>query len=169
MLLYWSLVAVMVIGVVGAVVPAIPGAILIVAAIVVWGMVQGFAGLGIPLAVALVVLFANFGVEFLATYLGAKQVGASHWGQIGAIVGLMLGVFGLIPILPFGGPLLGLLIGPFAGAIIGEYLYRKDWRLAFRAGIGIVVGSVIGSLVKGLLALLALIAFLVTTWPQVMG
>jgi uncharacterized protein len=167
--LYWLLLAVMAMGVIGAVVPGIPGTILIVGAIVVWGMVQGFAGLGLPLAVAVVALLANMGIDFLATYLGAKQAGASHWGQIGAVVGLLLGVFGLLPALPFGGPLLGLLIGPLLGAIVGEYLYRKDWRTACRAGVGIVVGSLIGSLIQGLLALVVVIVFLVTTWSQVMG
>ena len=52
------------------------------------------------------------GVDFLAGYIGAKQAGASKWGQIGAFVGLLLGFFGLLPTLPFGGPLLGILFGP---------------------------------------------------------
>lgn len=168
-LLYWLLVAVMAIGVIGAVVPGIPGTILIVGAIVIWGLVHGFSGIGIPLAVSIVALLGNMGIDFLATYLGAKQAGASHWGQIGAVVGLLLGVFGLLPALPFGGPLLGLLIGPLLGAIVGEYLYRKDWKVACKAGVGIIVGSLIGSLIQGLLALVVVIVFLVTTWSQVMG
>lgn len=167
--LYWLLVAVMGIGIIGAVVPGIPGTILILAAIVIWGAAHGFADLGIPLGFAIVALIANAGIDFLATYLGAKQAGASHWGQIGAIIGLFLGVFGLLPALPLGGPLLGLIIGPLLGAIIGEYLYRRNIDLAVRAGIGIVVGSIIGSVIQGLLALLVVIVFLVTTWSQVMG
>lgn len=168
-LLYWVLVAVMAVGVVGAVVPGIPGTILILAAIVIWGAAYGFAGLGIPLVVAAVALIGNMGIDFLATYLGAKQAGASKWGQIGAVIGLLLGVFGLLPAFPIGGPLLGLLIGPLLGAIIGEYLYQRNWQSALKAGVGIVVGSLIGSLIEGLLALVAMIVFLVTTWSQVMG
>lgn len=168
-LLYWVLVAVMAVGVVGAVVPGIPGTILIVAAIVIWGVVYGFAGLGIPLIVAVVALLGNMGIDFLATYLGAKQAGASKWGQIGAVIGLLLGIFGLLPVLPIGGPLLGLLFGPLLGAIVGEYLYQRNWKSALKAGVGIVVGSLIGSLIEGLLALVAMIVFLVTTWSQVMG
>lgn len=167
--LYWLLIAVMGVGIVGAVVPGIPGTILILAAIVAWGMISGFAGLGVPLIVAIVALVANMGIDFLAAYLGAKQAGASRWGQIGAIVGLLLGVFGLLPALPFGGPLLGLLLGPLLGAIMGEYLYRKDIRLAVRAGLGIVVGSLIGNLIQGLLAIVVVVVFLITTWSQVMG
>lgn len=167
--LYWLLLAVMGVGIVGAVVPGIPGTILILAAIVAWGMISGFVGLSVPIIVAVVALVANMGIDFLAAYLGAKQAGASRWGQIGAIVGLLLGVFGLLPALPLGGPLLGLLLGPLLGAIIGEYLYRKDMRLAVRAGLGIVVGSIIGSLIQGLLAIVVVIVFVFTTWPQVMG
>jgi uncharacterized protein YqgC (DUF456 family) len=165
--LYWSLVALMVIGVIGAVVPGLPGTSLVVVAIAIWGFAQGFAGLWIPIAVAITVLLLSVGVDLLATYWGAKKAGASKWGQIGAIVGLLLGFFGLLPALPFGGPLLGILIGPLAGAIIGEYLYRKDLTLAVKAGVGIVVGSLIGNLIQGLLAIAAVIVFLVSTWPQV--
>lgn len=167
--LYWFLVALMVVGVIGAFVPGIPGSILIVVGVVVWGIAHGFAGLGIPLAVAIAVFLASVGVEFLATYFGAKQAGASQWGQIGAIIGLVLGVFGLLPALPFGGPLLGLLIGPLLGAIIGEWLYCRDLNRSLKAGLGIVVGSVVGKLIEGLLALTALIVFLITTWSQVIG
>jgi uncharacterized protein YqgC (DUF456 family) len=167
--LYWLLLVVMGIGIVGAVVPGIPGTILILAAIVAWGMISGFANLGVPLTVAIVALIANMGIDFLAAYLGAKQAGASRWGQIGAMVGLLLGVFGLLPALPIGGPLLGLLLGPLLGAIVGEYLYRKNMGLAIRAGFGIVVGTLIGNLIQGLLAVVVVIVFLVTTWPQVMG
>lgn len=167
--LYWLLVAVMVVGVIGAVVPSLPGVILILGAILVWGAVHGFAGLGVPLVVTIAVLAVNTGVEILATYLGAKQAGASTWGQVGAIVGLLLGVFGLLPALPIGGPLIGLLLGPLLGAIIGEYLYRRDLKLAVRAGLGIIIGTLVGSLIQGLLALVALVVFLVTTLPQVMG
>jgi uncharacterized protein YqgC (DUF456 family) len=165
--LYWLLVALMIVGVIGAVVPGIPGTSLVVVAIAIWGFVQGFAGLWIPIAVAITVLLLSVGVDLLATYWGAKKAGASKWGQIGAIVGLLLGFFGLLPALPFGGPLLGILIGPLAGAIIGEYLYRRDLNLAVKAGVGIVVGSLIGNLIQALLAIAAVIVFLVSTWPQV--
>jgi uncharacterized protein len=167
--LYWLLVAVMVVGIIGAVVPGIPGTILVVAAIVVWGAVNSFAGISIPLSVAILVLLLNSGVDFLATYLGAKQAGASQWGQIGAVVGFFLGFLGLLPALPIGGPLLGILIGPLLGAIIGEFLYRRDLKVAVKAGIGILVGSIIGSLIQGLLAIAAVATFLFTTWSQMLS
>jgi uncharacterized protein len=166
--IYWLLVAVMVVGIIGAVVPAIPGTSLILIAIIIWGFVSSsFAAIKIPLIVTVIVLILSIGVDFLAGYIGAKQAGASKWGQIGAFVGLLLGFFGLLPALPFGGPLLGILFGPLLGAIIGEYLYQRKLGIAIKAGIGIVVGTVVGNVIQGILAIAAVIVFLVTTWPQV--
>ena len=166
--LYWSLVAVMVVGIVGAVVPAIPGTSLILVAILIWGAVQGsFNSIGLPLIVAISVLILGIGIDLLATYLGAKRGGASKWGQIGAIVGLVVGILGLLPALPVGGPLLGILIGPLLGAIIGEYLFQHDFKLALKAGIGIVVGSLIENLIQGVLAIAVVGVFLYSTWGQV--
>lgn len=169
-IIYWLLVALMVVGVIGAVVPAIPGTTLILIAIIIWGIVSSsFAAIKIPLIVTVIVLLLSIGVDFLAGYLGAKQAGASKWGQIGAFVGLVVGFLGLLPALPFGGPLLGILLGPLLGAIIGEYLYQRQLGTAIKAGVGIVVGTLIGNLIQGLLAIAAVVVFLVTTWPQVFG
>ncbi len=174
-ILYWVLVAVMVVGAIGAFLPGIPGGILILAAVVVWGAVQGFSGVALALGIAVLVLLLNFGIEFSASYWGAKQVGASKWGQIGSIVGLLCGVFGLLPALPVGGPLLGLLLGPLVGAIIGEFLYRREIELGLRtklslqAGAGIVVGSFVGKLMQGLLAIAVVAVFIITTWPMMSG
>lgn len=170
LVLYWLLIALMVVGVVGAVVPGIPGTSLILAAIAIWGAVQGsLSSISVPLAVAVAVLLTSIGIDVLASYWGAKKAGASKWGQIGAIVGLVLGFLGLLPALPFGGPLLGILFGPLVGAIVGEYLYQKDLQRALKAGIGIVVGSLIGNVIQGILAIVTVGVFVFTTWQQVAG
>jgi uncharacterized protein len=169
-IIYLLLIALMIVGIIGAVVPAIPGASLILVAIVIWGFVAGsFAAIKVPLIVTIVVLLLSVGVDLLAGYLGAKQAGASQWGQIGAIVGLVLGFLGLLPTLPVGGPLLGMLLGPLLGAIVGEYLYRRDLPLSIKAGIGIVVGTFVGNVIQGLLAIAAVVVFVWTTWGQVFG
>jgi uncharacterized protein YqgC (DUF456 family) len=168
-ILYWLLLAVMVVGIIGAVVPGIPGSSLILGAIIVWGAVNGFSSVSWAIGVAIVVLILSVGIDFLASYWGAKQAGASKWGQIGAMVGLVVGFLGLLPALPVGGPLLGIFLGPLLGAIIGEYLYQRDFNLAVKAGVGIVVGSLIGNLIQGLLAISIVVVFLVTTWSQGAG
>ncbi|TVP66230.1 MAG: DUF456 family protein [Nodularia sp. (in: Bacteria)] len=168
--IYWLLIIVMVVGIIGSVVPGVPGSGLILTSIIIWGVLGGsFGAIKIPLIVTVLVLLLSIGVELLASYLGAKKAGASKWGQIGAIVGLIVGFLGLLPTLPFGGPLLGILLGPLLGAIIGEFIYRRQLWLAVKAGIGIIVGSLIGNLIQGVLAIAAVVVFVITTWPQVYG
>ncbi|BAZ04580.1 DUF456 domain-containing protein [Calothrix sp. NIES-3974] len=165
---YWLLITLMVVGVIGAVVPALPGSSLILVAIAIWGFVQkSFAAVTIPLVVTGIVFILSIAVDFLAGYIGAQKAGASKWGQIGSFVGLLLGFFGLLPTLPFGGPLLGVLFGPLLGAIVGEFLYCRNLKVAVKAGVGIVVGTVVGNLIQGVLAAIAVIVFIISTWPQV--
>ncbi len=174
-LIYWLLVSTMLLGVVGAFIPAIPGPSLIVGAVVVAGFVYGWPQVTTALTVAVVVLVLCFAIEYLAGILGGQKAGASHWGQIGSMVGLGLGIFGLLPALPLGGPLVGIFLGPFVGAVAGELLYlQKEGGLpgidrlqkSLKAGIGIVVGSVLGLLMQGLLSLFALGVFLSTTFSN---
>lgn len=168
-LLYYILLLVMLVGLVGSVVPALPGIALIATAVLVWTVVNPAAP-SLALIVALVALVLSLGVNYLATYLGAKSVGASKWGQIGSVVGLLVGFLGLLPALPFGGPILGLLFGAMLGAFSGEFLYRRELKLAPRltlsgkVSLAVVVSSLIGKLLEGLLALATVIVFIWTTW-----
>ena len=168
---YWLLILVMVIGVVGAIVPALPGITLVLGAIVVWGLIVGFKGLSVALGVAIAALLLSLAIDYLAGVLGAQRVGASRWGQLGAVVGMFLGLLGLLPFLPTGIPLLGLLLGTVLGAFIGEFLHRSNLNFfprvkqSARVGIAIVVGTLVGNLLQGILALISVIVFLVTTWP----
>lgn len=172
--LYWVLLLVMLVGVIGAFVPALPGMGLVLAAMVVWGLATGFSQITVALIVAGVVLALSLGIDYLATYLGTKRVGASLWGQIGALVGMVLGVLGLLPALPVGGPLLGLFFGSMLGAFVGEFLYRRDlalwprFKLGCNVSLAIVVSSLIGNVVAGILALGSMGVFVATTWSSVM-
>lgn len=172
LLLYWILLGVMALGVVGAFLPMLPGISLILAAILVWGIATGFSGVGWALVVTVITLVLSGIVDFLAAYFGAKQAGGSRWGQIGAVVGMVLGFLGLLPALPLGGPILGILLGAVLGAFIGEFLYRHNlaWgerlRKSLTVGFAVVVSSLMGNLVEGFLALVAVSFFVFTTWPR---
>lgn len=171
LVLYWGLVLVMVAGVVGAFIPAMPGVALILAAVVIWGLIKGFAGLAVALGTALAAFLLSVAVDYLAGILSARKVGASNWAQIGAIVGMILGFLGLLPALPVGGPLVGILFGTVLGAFLGEFLHRRELELPIRlqqslkVGVAIVVGTLVGNVLQGLLGLVALIVFLWTTLP----
>lgn len=174
-ILYIILVLAMLAGIVGAVIPGLPGTSLIAGSILIWALFSGFDGVGWALAIAIIVMLLSGAIDLLASYVGAKRVGASSWGQIGAVIGFFVGLFGLLPALPIGGPLLGIFIGPLLGAFVGEFLYRAHLELdarvkqAVKAGLGVVVSTFLGNLIQGVLAVGTVIFFLWTTLPEVTG
>ncbi len=175
-ILYWVLLIVMAAGIIGAFLPAFPGIGLIVIAIAIWGAIAGFSkAVIIALGTAIAILITTTVIDYLAGYLGAKKVGASNWGQIGAVIGMILGLLGLLPALPIGGPIFGLLFGSMLGAFIGEMLYRRDLQLSARLKLGakvslaIIVSSLLGNVIAGILSIIATVVFLVATWPTVMS
>lgn len=171
--LYWIVIAVMVIGIIGTFVPFLPGTSLILGAILVWGIATQFTGIAWPMILVVAILILSAAVEYFAALWGVQQVGASKWAQYGSIIGLVVGILGLLPALPVGGPLLGILIGPILGAFIGEFLYLRDLEFqprikqSFKASIGVFIGSVVGNVVEVFLSIVAVMIFIFTTWPQV--
>ncbi len=152
----WALALLLVLaGLAGAVLPAIPGAPLVFAGLLLAAWIDGFQRVGwFPLTVAGVLAALTFAVDLAATALGAKRVGASPLALVGAAVGTVAGLF-------FG--LVGVVVGPFAGAAIGEYAARRDLRQAGKVGLGTWLGIVLGSAVKiGLL--LAMVGVFAVAW-----
>lgn len=142
---------VMVAGVAGTVVPAIPGLPLIWIAMLVYGIVEGFKEMTpFFLAVALVVVILAQVAEHYARAWGAKKYGAGKAGTWGAVIGSIVGLF-FMPI--------GLLLGPFLGAMLGELLVGKSGQEALRAGWGGLVGMLGSVVVNVVLALTLTIAF----------
>lgn len=173
-ILYWVLIAVMLVGVVGAVAPGIPGPSLILAAILVWCIVTKFAIPLLPLGLIFLALILSAFMEWLGSYWGAKQVGASKWSQWGMFAGMALGFVGLLPALPIGGPIAGVLLGGLLGGFIGEYLYRSNlpsaerFKTAGKVSLAIGVGTLIGNLIEVVLAVAAIGLFIWSTWGSVM-
>lgn len=172
-LLYWILVAVMVVGALGSIVPHFPGTSLILGSILIWSVATNFAGIGWSTIAIFIALILGAAIEYLAIYLGAEKVGASSWSKFGAIAGAIVGLLGLIPALPVGGPIFGLLIGTTIGAFLGEFCYRGGLQLvdrlqqALKVCIGIVVGSLVGNLIEALLAIVAVGIFIWSTYPPI--
>jgi uncharacterized protein YqgC (DUF456 family) len=171
--IYWIVLALMGVGVIGAIIPGFPGSSIILVAILIWSVATNFAGIGLPLIFIFAVLILSALIEYLAVYFGAKQSGASKWSQYGAVVGMVLGFVGLLPALPLGGPLFGVLFGAILGAFVGEYFYRSDLnsnerlRQSLKASAGVVIASLIGNVIEALLAALAVAIFIYSTWSYV--
>jgi uncharacterized protein YqgC (DUF456 family) len=127
-------------GIAGTVVPALPGPALVFAGLLLAAWAEGFVHVGAGVILALAVLTVlTYVVDFAATALGAKRLGASRRAVAGAALGTFVGIF-------FGLP--GVVIGPFAGAVIAELSARRNLEQAGRAGLGAWLGVVLGTAVK---------------------
>jgi len=138
---------VMVIGLVGIILPVIPGSILIFVAAFFYALLDGFQTVGwITLVVLGLLAAAATTADLWATSMGAKAGGASGWsilaGMVGGLVGL---IFFSLP-----GSILGALLGMF----LVEVLRVRDLRKAVKSGGGWLMGwllSVILELAIGLI------------------
>ena len=119
-LLWWAALVVQLLAIPGTLLPVLPGLVLLPLGALIWCWAVGF-GLAWPvLLLAVVLLLLGWGAEALGVVLGAARLQASRWAYGGAALGLLVGVLGLLPALPVGGPLLGALVGPLLGASLGE-------------------------------------------------
>jgi uncharacterized protein YqgC (DUF456 family) len=162
-------VVLMLVGLIGSVVPGLPGVTLIFLSALLYAILTDFQTVGIAVIVVLFVLAAlAFLADFFATSYGARRFGASNWGTVGGAIGGIVGALaGLI--LAGIGSLFGLIAGTIAGVFAGEYLRRRrhgdqkqehsDWRRASRAAGGVVVGYLASAIVQGLLGLASIIIF----------
>ena len=112
-----------VIGVAGTVLPALPGVPLIFGGVLLAAWIGDFQRISVFTVVVLAVLaVVGIVIDYIAAAISAKRAGASKQGIIGAAIGTVAGVFT---------GLWGLLFMPLMGAAIGEFIAHKD---AFRAG-----------------------------------
>ena len=149
---YLALAAILVIvGVLGTVLPVLPGILLVFGGLFLAAWAQDFARVGwVGLTVIGVLAALGFGADFLASLLGAKRVGASPKALIGAAIGGFLGIFlGLA----------GILLGPFIGAVLGELWARGGLRQATRVGFGTTIGLLFAAVAKLVLAFLMIGTF----------
>lgn len=177
----WITLAVMLVGLLGSVLPALPGVPLIFLSALVYSYFTDFEFVG---ALVLVVLFVFAALalvaDFIGTAYGARRFGASNWGTAGGAIGGLIGA--LAGALFFGvGALFGLILGSIGGVFLGEYLRRRrqgtsspdtepprvqparsdqgDWRRTGRAAGGVLVGYLISAVAQGILGLMSGVVF----------
>jgi uncharacterized protein len=155
--LWWFVaIVLMAVGLIGTVLPVIPGAVIILGAAILHRIMVGpekganWWAIGVLVLLALV----SYALELASSYFGAKYFGASRWGIFGAMVGLVVGIFtGFVT----------LLFAPVLGAIIGELIAGKRLVSAGKAGWGSLLGNLAGMIGKLLIALAMITVFLLTT------
>lgn len=141
------------VGILGTVVPALPGIPLIWFTMLGFGWIEGFRRIdGVFLVALLAVTLAVEAADYLARMWGARRYGASKAGAWGAALGALAGIF----FLP-----LGLVLGPFLGALIAELAAGRSLKDSLRAGWGGLVGTLGSMVVKFIVAIGMTVAFVV--------
>lgn len=143
--LLWTLsVALILLGLAGTVLPALPGTVFVLGGIVLGAWIDDFTRVGTTTLVVVGVLAVLAWVlDYVAGLLGAKKAGASRQALVGAAVGTVLGIFmGLV----------GVLFMPLVGAAVGEYIARRDEKNAVKVGVATWLGIMAGLLAKVVLA-----------------
>lgn len=144
--LYVLSAALILIGLAGTILPALPGIPVIFGGIWLAAAVDHYQHVGGWWLSIIAVLGAiGFIVDIVATALGAKRVGASKRAIWGAAVGTVVGMFFGIP---------GLLLGPFIGAVGGELMSGTSVLRSAHVGIGTWIGLLFGTLVKLVVSLM---------------
>ncbi|MGN6151844.1 MAG: DUF456 domain-containing protein [Lysobacteraceae bacterium] len=159
-LFYVLAAALILLGLIGVVLPALPGLPLVYAGMLLAAWADGFERIGTWTLVALGLLTAlSLAVDLAATAMGAKRVGASRLALLGAAIGTVVGLFF---------SLVGVFVAPFVGAVIGELIHHRklagaDLGHATKVGLGTWLGILFGVVLKLALAF-AMIGLFLIAW-----
>jgi uncharacterized protein len=150
--IYYAIASVLVVaGVVGTVLPVLPGTLLVFGGLLLAAWADHFTRVGVVgLSVIGALAVLAFVADFIASALGAKRVGASPQALIGATAGAIVGILFGIP---------GIILGPFVGAVGGELLARGRLVQAGKVGIGTWLGLLAAAVLKVVIAFLMIATF----------
>lgn len=139
--LLWALaVALIVIGIAGTVLPALPGVVFVFGGIVLAAWIDDFARVsGWTVGALAVLAVLGFCVDYLAPALSARRAGATKAGLLGAALGTVAGV---------ATGFWGLVFMPLVGAAIGEFIAQRDALRAGRIGAATWIGLLVGAVAK---------------------
>jgi len=138
-------------GLIGSLLPVLPGTPLILIAAIGHRLYFGDASVSnLVLGVLVALTVVSLVFDFLASLLGAKKFGATWRGMLGAVIGGVIGLFFSLP---------GIILGPFLGAMLFEMLGDKEFKKAAHAGFGAAVGLLLGIVGKFSIGVVMMILF----------
>jgi len=141
-----------IIGIIGSILPVMPGPIFSFIALVLLYVSGGSSAISlatlITFGITMVIITI---IDYAAPIIGAKYFGASRYGIWGAIGGAIIGIFLFPP--------LGIFLGALAGATIGERVGGKDFNQSARAGLGVLMGSISVIVIETIFSIIAAVYF----------
>jgi uncharacterized protein len=155
--LVWVVVGVLlIVGLVGTVLPYVPGSPLILVAVFIYAFATDFKIIGFPRLVFFVAITILSSVlAYAGSAIGTKRAGGSAWAVVGALVGGLIGLFFAPP---------GLFVGPVVGAIAAEWIRTGRFRGSVRSGAGALMGMVAGAVLHFAFAVVMVGLFLFWVW-----
>jgi len=147
----------MVVGLIGAVVPVLPGPPISYVGLLLLHFTKWADFSSNFLIVMAVVAVVVTAIDYFVPMWGTKKFGGSKAGVRGSTIGLIIGVFFFPPF--------GIIIGPFLGALIAELMLNSDdFNKALRSGLGSLVGFLMGTGLKLGASLLMTVYFVRALW-----
>lgn len=150
----WWILAVLLIvaGVIGTVLPGVPGVLLVFGGMLLGAWIDGFARIGwVTLTILAVLALLALLADVVGGLLGARRAGASRLALLGAAIGSLIGLF-------YG--LAGMLIAPLFGAAAGELINRGRLAQAARVGVATGIGVALTLVARAIIVLAMLVVFI---------
>lgn len=140
-------------GLVGTVIPIIPGVLLMWLTVFIYSLADGFTAVSMPAFLVISVIAVITGTSDLwLTLFGAKKGGASIKSMLIGTAGAIAGSFIF--------PLVGTIVGYIAGLLLGEYWQHGDWELAKKAGLGGLAGWGVATIIQFIGGIFIFVIFL---------
>ncbi len=151
----------LIVGLIGVIVPILPGIFMIWLGVLVYVWRDNFETLSLAtfIFISLIVIVAGLSDIWLPIF-GARKGGAAKRTILTGLLGAILGSF-LIPI-----PLIGTIVGYAVGVLLGEYHKRRDWDAAWRASKGGLAGWGIATIIQLVAGLFVILVF---AWAVLIG
>ena len=155
------------IGIVGVVVPILPGVLLVWLTVLAYAIVEGFNSIDwVTFIIITFIALVTGTADIWMALFGAKSGGASLLSMIYGVIGALIGFFVLGAIAPIVGGLFGGILGYSIGVLLGQYQKQRDWNLALKASLGGLAGWGIATFIQLGGSLLILVLFV---WQALKG
>jgi uncharacterized protein YqgC (DUF456 family) len=141
------------VGLVGIVVPLLPGSVLVFGAIAVWAIVERTTVAWVTLGIVTALFVATMLVKYMWP---ARRMRAADVGTWSLLAGAVLGIIGFFVV-----PVIGLVLGFVLGVYLAELAARRDQRLAWASTVHAIKGVALSVGVELAGALLATMVWVV--------
>jgi uncharacterized protein YqgC (DUF456 family) len=141
----------MIIGVIGSIVPVLPGPLSSWIGLFIFSNVTDVVVSGKLILICLIIAIGIFILDYIIPIYTSKKFGASRYGIIGASIGIILGLF----FAPF-----GIFIGAIIGSVTGEMILNKNFKKSLKSAFGVFLGFIISGFTKSMITVIYLVLYI---------